>query len=281
MNASVTPGAIRPGHENIAGTRGPPSQPVPFSPRNGPAEPPNSFEHAPRTVVAGEQDQRVLAQPLLIEAAHDLAHRPVQLFHHVAVQPCPARARERRRREQRHVRHVVRQVEEERLPLRSGRADELNRLLGIAAGEQRLPRRMLDLVAVAQQRHRPIALRARGPERLVDLPLAMHGDRVVAAPGTVEVVEALVEGMQPRLHAQMPLADQRGGVAALGRASPEASCACAAGRGCRYRPGTDAPRSSAPCGSACTMSPRRRSRCSADRRRPCASRCGVAITSLS
>ncbi len=53
MNASVTPGAIRPGQENIAGTRGPPSQPVPFSPRNGPAEPPNSLNmhHGPLSLV--------------------------------------------------------------------------------------------------------------------------------------------------------------------------------------------------------------------------------------
>ena len=54
----TTPGRTVPGHQKIAGVRTPPSQVVPFPSRSGPALPAVRLERQPRTVVAGEDDQR-------------------------------------------------------------------------------------------------------------------------------------------------------------------------------------------------------------------------------
>ena len=57
------------------------------------------------------------SRPCFFEPVEDLPDRPVDLHDHVAVQPARALALELVRHEQRHVRHRVRHVEEERLVL--------------------------------------------------------------------------------------------------------------------------------------------------------------------
>ena len=71
----------------------------------------------PRTVVARENDERLLIEPQLAQRVEHAAHAPVQLFHPVAEATVGGLARERRARMDRRVNGGVRQVEEERTAL--------------------------------------------------------------------------------------------------------------------------------------------------------------------
>ena len=148
----TTPAGTRPGHQAMPGSRMPPSQVEPLPSRKGPAEPPASpsISHGPLSLV---KKTRVLRSKPSRAGVEHLAHAPVDLFDHVAIQAAAAAAAERARGKQRHVRKGVGQIEEERGPLMAG--DKLHGLFGIAAGERGLVGGALDLLFVAIQRCRP------------------------------------------------------------------------------------------------------------------------------
>ena len=187
----------------------------------------------PRAVVAREDDEGALIEPEPLQLRHDLADAPVDLHHHVAVEPALRFAGEFFRHEERHVRHVVREVEEERLFLLRG--DERQRGLGVARGELALIGIRLDDLVVAHEREvvretaagriRTTLAReagiggalARGAHEGV-LVLA-HGHVGMVAPHVVGErqaeprVEALAHGQQLGRIAEVPFANHHRGVA--------------------------------------------------------------------
>jgi hypothetical protein len=103
---------------------------------------------------------------------------------------------------QRHVRHVVQQVQEERPVLIL--ADELHRPLGVPRRKLRLVGVGFDDVLAVNQRQRRI--RSGG---------WMIGPHVVRVRQAEVAVEAMPRRQEPRVVAQVPLAKNRGRVAAL------------------------------------------------------------------
>ena len=113
-SAEVVPAGILPGHQAIVGSRMPPSQVLPLPPRSRPAEPPCwlLISHGPLSLV--KNTSVLLVELQLAQRVEHLADAPVELLDHVAIQAAAALALELLGSEQRHVRKVVRQVEEER-----------------------------------------------------------------------------------------------------------------------------------------------------------------------
>ena len=97
----------------------------------------------------------------LSQGVQDLAGAPVDLFDDISIQPARALAGEPLRSEQRHMRHGVRQVEEERASL--VRLDESKGLLSVAFGEGGLISWPLDDLFATHQGHVPV-LRFRIPK---------------------------------------------------------------------------------------------------------------------
>ena len=156
--------------------------------------------HQPRAVVAREDDERVLREPLLAERLQDLAYAPIDLLDPIAETSVLRPAREGQARMDRGVHRVVRQIEIERLVLVA--PDEVDGLLGVHLDEAALPfpvHQLHDLF-IPQQRHdRHLGGRA----------LLQH---VVRIRDAEIVVEALPGGQEFGLIAQVPLADDLGGI---------------------------------------------------------------------
>ena len=96
----------------------------------------------PGAVVGGEDHQRVLLQTALLQGLEHLAHRPVDFFDNIPIEPLPGTSGKTRSGKDRNVRHGMGQIEEEG---RSGIAlDERDRPLRVAAGQLRLIRSLLD-----------------------------------------------------------------------------------------------------------------------------------------
>src|SRR6187402_3427292 len=68
----------------------------------------------PGAVIAGEQEERVLVEPVLLQRLHDLPHGPIQLADDIAVNAVGALAAERRAGRQRDVRIGMGEIKEER-----------------------------------------------------------------------------------------------------------------------------------------------------------------------
>src|SRR5262249_15885491 len=86
-----------------------------------------------RAIVGGVDYKRSLAQRVLFERGKYLPNRPIELLNHVAVESSLARPSEPLGRENRHLRHDVRQIQEEWLGF--VRLDESYRALGEPPGE--------------------------------------------------------------------------------------------------------------------------------------------------
>ena len=96
----------------------------------------------PRAVVGGEDDEGILLQAILLQGLEHLAHRPVNFFDDVPIEPLPGTSGKTRSGKDRNVRHGMGQIEEEG---RSRTAlDERDRPLRVAAGQLRLIRSFLD-----------------------------------------------------------------------------------------------------------------------------------------
>ncbi len=149
----------------------------------------------PRPVVAGEDNEGVLAEPACRERAQQLADARVELLDRVAVRPGGRAAREARRGQQRRVYVLVRDVEEER-PVAVA-VDEADRLAHELGGHVLLREAeiWIDPLFVA-------------PVRV--------GELVVRVGEAGEEVEAVAPRMVTRVLvevAEMPFADHAGGVA--------------------------------------------------------------------
>ena len=112
------------------------------------------LERQPRTVVAREHDQRPSVDAGRPQRIEDSAGAPVDLLDDVAVDAGGAVPDELGRPGERNVRHVVREVEEER-PRLVG-VDEAHGFVGVAPGQRAVIDRLLDHVAVPHQRHVPV-----------------------------------------------------------------------------------------------------------------------------
>ncbi len=67
----------------------------------------------PRPVVGGEHHQRVVIEPVLLQGVEDLAHRPVDLLDHVAVEPALGFAAKLVAHVERDVGHIRHDIEED------------------------------------------------------------------------------------------------------------------------------------------------------------------------
>ena len=167
-----------------------------------------------RAVVAGEDDQRVLGQPALVERLEHLADRPVELDDRVAPRAHPALAGEPRVRHARDVDVVGREVEEERpglVPLdeRDGLARErVGHVLVLPEGRL-AALHVADPADAVDDRH-VVAVAGMEPQQLgvglarrlaVDRPAVADLDRV----GRVEADDA----MAPHVDARDAVAGRR------------------------------------------------------------------------
>ena len=152
-----------------------------------------------RPVVGGKDDERPLIQTEPLEHRHKFSDRPIQLLDHVAVQPARRFPPKLGRGEDRHVRHDMRHIQEKR-PL-AILLDELDGVLGEAAGELRLVRVELGrFFAIDQRQRRNIA--DDRVQRAV----------VVAVGEAQELVEAVFRRQEGRAMPQMPFAENRRGI---------------------------------------------------------------------
>ena len=117
----------------MQGTRWPPSKVVPLPSRSGLADAAVVLELEPRAVVGGEDDVGVVGEAELADRLHEAADLGVDVLDDALVGVLRVGVVDVLRNEERDVRHAVRQVEEERLVLVGG--DELDRLVGVAAGD--------------------------------------------------------------------------------------------------------------------------------------------------
>ena len=199
--ASVRPGSICPFQRKMYGTRTPPSYSMPLPPLSGALSVMPSFSEsrpliaAHAAVVAGENHQRVLGQPKLIELRQDAANAFVDARDHRRVRRIVMPARRRLVLEPldqlllrlvRRVHAEVRQVQEERLVLVP--LDEIDR-------------------AVRQKIGQVLTLRILGLR--VGLEIEMPARRLN------RLVEAALARMMLRTFAQVPLAEHAGRVAGL------------------------------------------------------------------
>ncbi len=96
----------------------------------------------PRAVVGGEDDEGILLQAILPQGLEHLAHRPVDFFDNIPIEPLPRPPGKTRSDKDRDVRHGMRQIEEEGRP---GTAlDERDRPLRVAPGQLGLIGSFLD-----------------------------------------------------------------------------------------------------------------------------------------
>src|SRR6185295_9416682 len=87
----------------------------------------------PRAIVAGEKDNRLAIKTQPLQRTQYFSHAPIQLFDHVAIEPARGLAFEPLGCVQRDVRHVVREIEKERLRLFA--FDETDGLFGVAPSQ--------------------------------------------------------------------------------------------------------------------------------------------------
>ena len=139
-----------------------------------------------RTVVAGKDHQRIIVQPVLAQALHDLAHAPVEFLDGIAVAPGTAGTFELLRCHDRQVRIGMRQEQEERfvavLP------DIFPGPLGIHLRQVGPVSMFLEHLLILHERQRPV---------------------VVGRIKSVEIVETVVVRQVGMRMALMPLADER------------------------------------------------------------------------
>ena len=136
------------GHPDTAFETGP----LAFSERPGTAA---VFAIAqPGAVVGGEDDEGILLQAILLQGLEHLAHRPVDFFDNIPIEPLPGTSGKTRSGKDRNVRHGMRQIEEEGRP---GTAlDERDRPLRVASGQLGLIGSFLDHPIPIDQRQRRV-----------------------------------------------------------------------------------------------------------------------------
>ena len=219
-------------------------------------------------VVAGEDQQRVFRQPLLVEGGHDFPDHPVDFADEIAVQARPAAADESLVGDDRRVRRGQRQVEEEgvgagRGDVVAGAADELRdhlfqlparlhgtgqaeHLLGLLRGRSRGQPVLLEPGVGREVGHvdAEVMVETAGQgtaaDGLVVVDVALQGQAlfpVVLADGNVSAGRSAVPGRP--FPAEVPLADAGGGGSPAGEGALQRS-------GGRARSGAD-PRATGRC----------------------------------
>src|SRR4029450_4682893 len=88
MPFRTRPAGILPGQRRTSGARKPPSQPRPFSPRNG-VVPPSGQVNFSAPLSVGKHHDGVAGDAQLIQLGQQLPHHPVQLLHPVGVYAQP------------------------------------------------------------------------------------------------------------------------------------------------------------------------------------------------
>ena len=157
----------------------------------------------PGAVVGGEDHQRVLLQTALLQGLEHLAHRPVDFFDNIPIEPLPGTSGKTRSGKDRNVRHGMRQIEEEGRP---GTAlDERDRPLRVASGQLGLIGSFLDHPIPIDQRQRRV--RPLGG-------IGVLGPHIVGIRQTEILIKSLSGRQQLRRATQMPFADDGGGVSA-------------------------------------------------------------------
>ena len=168
----------------------------------------------PRSVVAGEKDHGVVVDALLLEGSEDFTDRPIDFHDHIAVEPLLRLALELFRHVERHVGHRVGDVEEKRAVLLA--LDEIHGLLGVAGRQAGLDLtrdfRIDDFVPFDEREVRP-ALDSLFHRQMADS--RVIGPHVVGIREAEVFVETVLEGKELAAVAQMPLSEERRGVALL------------------------------------------------------------------
>src|SRR5688572_3466820 len=106
----------------------------------------------PWAIVGREKNESAVVEAEPLQCLAELANRPVELLDHVAIESRDAFPAEFRRGEDRHMRHHVRQIEEE-WPI-AVTLDESERAFGETTRERGLIRVGLDYRFVVEQRQR-------------------------------------------------------------------------------------------------------------------------------
>ena len=172
-------------------------------------------EHTPWAIVAGEDDECVGIKLGQFEGRHDPADGPIDFLDHIPVPPAVATSLELFGREDRRVRHVVREIQEERLVPR--RANPFHSLCRVAAREQFLIGRMLHHLAAANERHGKAELGAV-VKHLTRLAFARRRRHIVAARRAEVIIEAALEWVHEVLRkifgvtGQVPFSQNGGGI---------------------------------------------------------------------
>ena len=113
----------------------------------------------PRPVIRREDDQRPVVDPCARDGIEHAPDRPVDLRDNVSVEALACPGRKRLRDEERHMRHRMREIEEERAP--AVLLDEPHSPFGVHAGQLRLVRPQPDdFVSLDQWQFREV-LRGR------------------------------------------------------------------------------------------------------------------------
>ena len=167
-------------------------------------------EIQPWAVVAGEDDNRVLIDTLVLKSFEHGTDRAIDIGHSIRIRR-DTLALEVRRRTERGVRHRGREVEEERLILAGALADEVYGTQALHRGQR------IHVRPVADGGHRIIVNVAR--QLGVHLPPGFVADSVAQRPHVVRIrqdhriVEAVLRREEFRRVAQMPLTDHTGPIA--------------------------------------------------------------------
>src|SRR6185295_7487718 len=146
----------------------------------------------PRAIVTREKDNRLAIKTQPLQRTQYFSHAPIQLFDHVAIEPTRGLSLKPLGCVQRDVRHVVREIEKERLRLRA--FNETDGLFCVAPRQRILIRGFFDDLIVSHERRR---------------------SHVVAVRDSKIVIKAVIDRAM-RLHIpEMPLANASGRVASI------------------------------------------------------------------
>ena len=162
----------------------------------------------PGAVVAREQNERVVELPRSLEGRKDPPHRRIDLGENIAVEAAGGGAGEGGAGKQRHMRHRVGEIQEERPIVLLHPVEKRAGALGVPGGEGRLilwGDIVVDDPLAIEQRQRRIAPRSR---------LGVVGPHVVGIGEPEPFVEAVTGGKERRVVAEMPLPHHAGAVAA-------------------------------------------------------------------
>ncbi len=162
----------------------------------------------PWAVIGGVNDPGVFFEAVAFEGVHDLADGPIDFFNDIAVKAAPGFAAEFVAHVKRDVGHVVSEVEEERAVF--VRVDEFDRVLGVPGGE-------LVLIFVRDVGDDDFVVFEHAEVGIVTFTVFSINDwpHVVGIREAEVFIEAVPQGEELRGIAEMPFAEDGGGIATL------------------------------------------------------------------